>query len=107
MFISFVYVSNLASKRKNLWKQLVIDLKLIHKPGLVTGDFNVVLRTDEKRRTYVEVCLVAEFNNCILSSGLLEAVHTGLKFTWRSCEMKKISSRLDRALGNQTISAVS
>lgn len=35
-----------------------------------------------------------------MAGGLIEAFHAGLKFTRRSGEAKKISSRLDRALDN-------
>lgn len=41
---------------------------------------------------------LAEFNDRVLASGLLEASHTGLHFTWKSGEARNISFRIDRTL---------
>lgn len=98
---TFVYAKNLASERLSLWKQITELAKDINIPWIVTGDFNSVLKTNEKKGGLtLRVSQVAEFNNCVLSAGLVEAIHSGLKYTWRSGKSKKITSRLDRVLGN-------
>lgn len=54
----------------------------------------------KKGELTLKVLQIAKFCDCILASGLIEAFHTSLKFTWESGELKNIASRFDRALGN-------
>lgn len=47
------------------------------------GDFNAVLKAEEKKGGFtLKVSQLVEFNNCIVAIGLLEPVHSGLKYTW-------------------------
>lgn len=79
--ITAVHASHNPVARNSLWKQL--GLGTIPIPWLVVGDFNCILRLDEKKggRIIKEVYMNA-FRSCISDNGLVEAVSLGKKFTW-------------------------
>lgn len=101
---TFVYAHNWASLRRQLWSYLVQTSKQINNNWMVMGDFNAVLKTNEKRGgSTLRLSQTEEFNKCVVAAGLSEAIHSGLKFTWFSGEVKKIACRLDRVLINDKI----
>ncbi|XP_026378664.1 uncharacterized protein LOC113273111 [Papaver somniferum] len=78
--ISFVHASYVQVTRHRLWQQL--DMKDTVTPWLVMGDFNCILRLDEKkcgRETRSSV--IIEFSDWIDDINLFEADSLGNKFT--------------------------
>ncbi|XP_026399721.1 uncharacterized protein LOC113295604 [Papaver somniferum] len=99
--ISFVRASYVQVTRRRLWQQL--DMQDSVTPWLVMGDFNCVLRLDEKKgglepRTSV----INEFSDWMDDNDLFEADSLGTKFTWsnRQSGSSRIISKLDRAVIN-------
>ncbi|XP_026435983.1 uncharacterized protein LOC113333792 [Papaver somniferum] len=101
VWITAVHASWDPVTRRLLWKQL--RLGFISIPWLVLGDFNCVLRLDEKKggrptlSTYMN-----EFQSWIYDNGLVEADSIGKKYTWSNCQSgdRHIVSRNDRAIVN-------
>ncbi|XP_026443907.1 uncharacterized protein LOC113344070 [Papaver somniferum] len=100
-FITAVHASFNAVSRKMLWSQL--GLGSISIPWLVVGDFNCVLRLEEKKGGIPnkEVYMI-DFRNWISDNGLVEADAIGKKYTWSNCQKgrRRIVSKHDRALVN-------
>ncbi|XP_026385072.1 uncharacterized protein LOC113280695 [Papaver somniferum] len=100
-FITDVHASYNPVVRKRLWRQL--DLGFISIPWLVLGDFNCVLRLEEKKggRLIKEVYM-NEFRSWISDNGLVEADAIGKKYTWSNCRSgaHRIVSRHDREVFN-------
>ncbi|XP_026410603.1 uncharacterized protein LOC113305820 [Papaver somniferum] len=93
---------NSVNSRRFLWSemQLISDLK---KPWLIVGDFNAILRMEEKvggnspsRRS------ILDFSECIDTCQLIQAPKVGLDFSWSNCKhgSKRILCNLDRAFFN-------
>ncbi|XP_026433322.1 uncharacterized protein LOC113330706 [Papaver somniferum] len=100
-FITAVHASYNPVARKILWRQL--GLGFIYIPWLVLGDFNYVLRLEEKKggRPIKEVYM-NEFRRWISDNGLVEADDVGKKYTWSNCRngAQRIVSKHDRAFSN-------
>ncbi|KAF6158118.1 hypothetical protein GIB67_014912 [Kingdonia uniflora] len=91
------------TNRRDLWKDLSV-LGSSNLPWLVVGDFNLVLRGEDKRGGRgVRWNASAEFQEFVNSSYLLEANSSGSEFTWCNGKMgnKRILCKLDRMLCNQ------
>ncbi|XP_026428608.1 uncharacterized protein LOC113324501 [Papaver somniferum] len=78
VFISCVHASYIQVFRRRLWSQLsVVDS---NSPWMVIGDFNCVLRNDEKRGGRdVHTSSMNEFNDWMEGNGLFEADSLGSK----------------------------
>ncbi|XP_026378660.1 uncharacterized protein LOC113273107 [Papaver somniferum] len=103
VFISCVHASYTQVFRRILWSQLsVVDSTT---PWLVIGDFNCVLRNDEKKGGRdVLTSSINEFSDWMEENGLFEADSLGSKFTWTNGQsgVRRIISKLDRAIINET-----
>ncbi|XP_026451799.1 uncharacterized protein LOC113352157 [Papaver somniferum] len=101
-FVTAVHASFDLVARRRLWRQL--GLGFISIPWLVLGDFNCVLRLDEKNggRTIKEIYM-NEFGSWISDNGLVEADVIGEKYTWSNCRsgFQLIVSKHDRAIVNE------
>ncbi|XP_026459126.1 uncharacterized protein LOC113359759 [Papaver somniferum] len=100
-FITAVHASYNAVSRKMLWSQL--GLGSISIPWLVVGDFNCVLRLEEKKGGIPnkEVYMI-DFRSWISDNGLVEADAIGKKYTWSNCQKgrRRIVSKHDREIVN-------
>ncbi|XP_026428826.1 uncharacterized protein LOC113324751 [Papaver somniferum] len=100
-FITAVHASYNPVVRNRLWRQW--DLGFISIPCLVLGDFNCVLRLEEKKggRPIKEVYM-NEFRSWISDNGLVEADAIGKKYTWSNCRSgaQRIVFKHDRAVVN-------
>ncbi|XP_026442655.1 uncharacterized protein LOC113342278 [Papaver somniferum] len=100
--ISLVHAISVQTTRRNLWRQL--DMGALQLPWLAIGDFNCVLRNDEKKGGATpRTAVVNEFSDWLDDNGLFEAECLGCKFTWsnRQSGVHRIISRLDRAVINE------
>ncbi|XP_026443572.1 uncharacterized protein LOC113343651 [Papaver somniferum] len=100
-WITAVHASCDPAARRNLWQQL--GLGFVSVPWLVLGDFNCILRLDEKKggRSILSIYM-NEFRSWISDNGLVEADSIGKKYTWSNCQSgdRRIVSRNDRAVVN-------
>ncbi|XP_026448377.1 uncharacterized protein LOC113348737 [Papaver somniferum] len=98
VFISCVHASYIQVFRRRLWSQLsVVDSTT---PWLVIGDFNCVLRNDEKKGGRdVLTSSINEFSDWMEENGVFEADSLGSKFTWTNGQsgVRRIISKPRRA----------
>ncbi|XP_026435777.1 uncharacterized protein LOC113333560 [Papaver somniferum] len=97
--IYFVHASYIQVTRRRLWQQLVMQDSIT--PCLVMGDFNCVLRLNEKKgglepRTSV----INDFSDWMDDNSLFETDSLSSNFTWsnRQSGPRRIISKLDREL---------
>jgi len=104
-FVSFVYASNFAAERKDLWS----DIKYHHdsplfynKAWLICGDFNEILE-GEDHSLYESSPFVLQgmrdFQDLIRHCELTDMSYQGQRYTW--CNKRKegvICKKLDRVL---------
>ncbi|XP_026420111.1 uncharacterized protein LOC113316100 [Papaver somniferum] len=99
--ISFVHASYVQVTRRRLWKQLnSLDTSI---SWLVMGDFNCVLRLDEKKGGLEpRTSAINKFSDWMNDNNLFEADFLGTKFTWTNGQSGShiIISKLDRAVIN-------
>ena len=102
-FISVVYAYNDGESRKTLWNDLYNHSRSIREPWLVMGDFNCVLKIEER----VSNCEpnwndVKDFNECLNEAGLTDTASTGCTYTWTNNQEggDRKWIKLDRALCN-------
>ncbi|XP_026433629.1 uncharacterized protein LOC113331059 [Papaver somniferum] len=99
--VSFVHASYIQVTRRRLWQQLSI-----HDDStfcLVIGDFNCILRLDDKRGGLEpRTSAINEFSDWLDDNSLFEADALGTKFTWtnRQSGTDRIISKLDRDVIN-------
>ncbi|XP_026420711.1 uncharacterized protein LOC113316778 [Papaver somniferum] len=99
--ISIVNASSVQVTRRTLWNQL--DMGDHRVPWLVIGDFNCVLRNEERGGGIPRTSVVNEFSDWLDDINLFEAESLGNKFTWtnRQSGVRRIISRLDHAVINE------
>ncbi|XP_058748823.1 uncharacterized protein LOC131621801 [Vicia villosa] len=102
-FLTVIYAQNQLTNRRKLWADLQTIGISISKPWIIIGDFNNVLRSDDR----IEGSEVHEFEYRDLeylmeSLGLFEHDTKGPHFTWSNKHADGlIYSRIDRALCNR------
>ncbi|XP_026448006.1 uncharacterized protein LOC113348446 [Papaver somniferum] len=99
--ISFVHASYVQVIRRSLWQQLNLQDESI--PWLVMGDFNCILRLDEKNGGLEpRTSAINEFSDWLDDNNLFEADSLGSKFTWTNSQSgtNRIISKLDRVVIN-------
>ncbi|XP_026377979.1 uncharacterized protein LOC113272344 [Papaver somniferum] len=100
--ISLVHAISLQTSRRNLWRQL--DMGALQVPWLTIGDFNCVLRNEEKKGGVTpRAAVVNEFCDWLDDNDLFESESLGCKYTWSNKQsgVHRIISRLDRAVINE------
>lgn len=103
--VSFIYASNYAQRRREVWSCCVELAKVnTQNPWLVLGDFNAVRFTHERQGgsgRWNAIC--EELNNCLFEAELEDLKFRGLLYTWnKNCEKFFIRRKLDRSLINST-----
>ncbi|XP_026443168.1 uncharacterized protein LOC113343060 [Papaver somniferum] len=101
VYISFVHASYIQTTRRRLWQQLVMQDTIT--PWLVIGDFNCILRLNEKKGGLeIRSSVIDEFSDWMDDNDLFESDSLGSKFTWcnRQSGTRRIVSKLDRAIIN-------
>lgn len=100
IFFSAIYASTDFNTRHSLWTNLISTCP--HKPWLIGGNFNKVLRASEKfGGNSINRNRVNLFWNCINHYGLNDLGFKGSKFTWTNRNSRNlILERLDRCLAN-------
>ena len=98
----FCIWSDTRVEREDLWsdlkKNVVIDLP----SWLILGDFNAIMKFDERIGNPVQAREVEEMQQCMNWCQLMELKSSGQYYTWNNKQegSERIFCRLDRALGN-------
>lgn len=73
ILFSCVYAKNLIEERKFLWEEIVFVSQMGYNQWIVGGDFNVILRQDEKKGGNVSNRdAILDFHQAITNAGLLD-----------------------------------
>ncbi|XP_026411895.1 uncharacterized protein LOC113307627 [Papaver somniferum] len=97
-----IHAASLTVQRRSFWNDL-LTISILNKPWLVMGDFNTVMKADEKKGELKPMLIsMLEFNNCLHSCGLIQAPKNGLQFSWSNnrAGKKRIICNLDRVVFN-------
>ncbi|XP_071933582.1 uncharacterized protein [Coffea arabica] len=102
LLATFVYASNSIDERECLWHDLVQLNVDSNCPWIVLGDFNTVLKMDEKIGGLMVNPRDRSFGNCLFDCGLDNLKWRGLKYTWTNKQdgIHRICCKLDRVLVN-------
>lgn len=105
MNVTFVYASCDARVRQELWERLeeIAEGQIGSEPWGVVGDFNCILRADEKRGGLAyNMTKSAPFQHCIDRADLRETTYYGNTYTWWNGrqERQAVWKKLDRCLVN-------
>ncbi|KAL0289271.1 UNVERIFIED_CONTAM: putative ribonuclease H protein [Sesamum radiatum] len=91
--------------RRDLWRNIVqLSGGICDEPWLLTGDFNAVMDGSEVNGYAADTSnSMAEFQECVATSGLIQLSYTGAPFTWHNCSEggRSLWKRLDRMLVNE------
>ncbi|XP_026433422.1 uncharacterized protein LOC113330830 [Papaver somniferum] len=101
VYISFFHASYIQTTMRRLWQQLVMQDSIT--PWLVIGDFNCILRLNEKKGGLeIRSSVIGDFSDWMDDNNLFESDSLGSKFTWcnRQSGTSRIISMLDRAIIN-------
>ncbi|XP_071722187.1 uncharacterized protein [Rutidosis leptorrhynchoides] len=104
---TIVYAHNEMEDRRSLWEFIAREGAAISIPWFVQGDFNVVLKEEEKKGGHgLDYMAALEFEDALISANLLEMRFQDPLFTWnnRQEEGDRIYCKLDRVLLNQACS---
>ncbi|XP_074301220.1 uncharacterized protein LOC141632581 [Silene latifolia] len=101
--VTFVYAFNVRQDRKELWRQLQIISAKVAAPWICLGDFNVVLKMEERLGSdHIHLVDMQEFGQCLDSCGLADHPATGCQFTWNNKQGNGLRlAKLDRILASQ------
>ncbi|XP_015072451.1 uncharacterized protein LOC107016517 [Solanum pennellii] len=103
IILTVMYGFNTIEQRKSLWQEMNIMSKGISQPWLIVGDFNAILSTkDRLAEVPVTINEIKDFAECVRDIGVNELQWKGNCYTWtnKKCGRDRISSRIDRAFGN-------
>ncbi|XP_057246809.1 uncharacterized protein LOC130589545 [Beta vulgaris subsp. vulgaris] len=102
-FCSFIYGLNSRQERMDLWKDLK-DIKMNDAPWVIMGDFNSIMRTDERVGQPVRTREIMDMLQCMEECNLNELKTSGQFYTWNNKQegIDRVFCKLDRALGNES-----
>lgn len=98
-----VYAAPSASRRSGLWEELKDVIQDIDEPVIVGGDFNTILRLDERNGGNGRLSTDSlAFGDRVNDLSLIDMGFTGNRFTWRRGRETNtcMAKRLDRVLCN-------
>jgi len=99
--IIVVYAAPSVSRRSGLWEKLSEVLESLEGPIVIGGDFNTIVRLDERSGGNGSLSLDSvQFGDWINSNCLVDMGFNGNKFTWKrgKVEANFVAKRLDRVL---------
>uniref|UniRef100_A0A803LLU8 Uncharacterized protein n=1 Tax=Chenopodium quinoa TaxID=63459 RepID=A0A803LLU8_CHEQI len=99
---SFLYGSNDADVRKELWNQLGYFASICTDPWIVTGDFSCPLNADDRIGRQISFGEMRPFKDSVESCGLQDMIQVSAKFTWTNKHQgdARVYSKIDRTLIN-------
>ena len=103
IMLTVVYGLNTTEQRKSLWKDLENLAQGITQSWLIVGDFNAVMYAKDRiAGVPITSNEIKDFGDCARDMGVNELQWNGNYYTWnnKQCGESRISSRIDRAFGN-------
>ncbi|XP_070033084.1 uncharacterized protein [Nicotiana tomentosiformis] len=102
--LSMVYAYNSRAERKSLWSYLANISRGCHLPWLVVGDFNSVLRIDDRiGGNPITVGEIMDFHECVEECELIELPQQGSRYTWNDRHgQERIDSKIDWVFVNRS-----
>ena len=104
---SFVYASNCAVERRQLWSEMeLINGSVVgtNNAWIMHGDFNVALSVQEHSRalaTRSDHGAIRDFQEVVHNCDMMYLAQVGSSFTWTNCQDDNpISKKLDRVMAN-------
>ena len=97
-FLTIVYGSPQSKYRKELWRELGIIYDTMCNPWVVGGDFNAILKKEEKMgglNAKIHSC--KKFGSWVQDCNMNDMGFVGSRFTWKR---GMVQERLDRFLCN-------
>ncbi|XP_019232463.1 PREDICTED: uncharacterized protein LOC109213163 [Nicotiana attenuata] len=102
IMLTVVYARNKQHERTRLWYELQMMGNQVQIPWLISGDFNSVLKTEDRMGQPVTMNEIKEFKHCIDSIQLTPLNTKGCFYTWCNKQYAddRVYSRIDWAFGN-------
>ena len=101
--ITLSYMVIQPHKRKHVWNHLLSFRSTVTGPWVWIGDFNQVLKQEDKFSLRNQACLGAtELYNCLQEASMIPMNATRVKFTWNNNRDDEdlVLERLERAFVN-------
>ncbi|KAK9704781.1 hypothetical protein RND81_07G010500 [Saponaria officinalis] len=102
-WLSIVYGLNYRAERQELWHDLASLSTGCSMPWILMGDFNVVLRDDEKKSAGMfDHGSMGDFGDCCQSLQLMDLPYQGVFYTWNNKQFADARTwcKLDWVMGN-------
>lgn len=101
-YISFIYASNCAIERRDLWNNILATAGTIgDQAWSILGDFNVCLGPNENSNGNPWNSAMLEFRDCLISAEITDLRSTGSLYTWWNSNISlPVFKKLDRCLVN-------
>ncbi|OIS98432.1 hypothetical protein A4A49_60914, partial [Nicotiana attenuata] len=95
--MTIVYEYNSKEERKEFWSYLRDISQRNHMPWLIVGDFNTVLKQDDRiGGNPIIIGEIIDFHDCMEECGLIEIPQSGSRYTWSDRhERGRIWSKID------------
>ncbi|XP_026420155.1 uncharacterized protein LOC113316149 [Papaver somniferum] len=93
-----VYGPNKPTERDDFWMELDNASRLWDLPWCLGGDFNVILKCDEKKGCTKITKSMRDFANFIYTHDLIDLPMKVSRYTWSNGQSNLVMSRLDRFL---------
>lgn len=99
---TFIYASNGAADRKQLWDDLRIIKAQVQGAWILTGDFNCPLYQDDRIGSDIQFAEIADFQACVNDCDVTDLAAIGCKFTWSNNQLgdSRVMTKIDRCLIN-------
>ncbi|XP_074278086.1 uncharacterized protein LOC141601690 [Silene latifolia] len=100
--LTFVYAFNSAVDRLVLWEHLVRISSTMDGPWACMGDFNIILKEEERfGNTQAHYTEMQDLYTCLVSSSLFDHPATGCTYTWTNKrDASACWAKLDRVVVN-------
>uniref|UniRef100_A0A803QI18 DUF4283 domain-containing protein n=1 Tax=Cannabis sativa TaxID=3483 RepID=A0A803QI18_CANSA len=101
-FVSLVYAFNDVKKREELWDELEEVAHKIDEPWLIMGDFNEILKANERIGKRAQSLPSQRFRDSMEKCKMADLKFSGSFFTWNNKQTpeERIFSKIDRAMVN-------
>lgn len=93
---------NTKDERRALWDYILITNQRKQIPWLVTGDFNSIMKQDDRIwGGAITMEEIEDFHDCVVQCGLMELPYSGSRYTWSDKQgSNKVWSKIGWALVN-------
>lgn len=100
---TFIYAFNSALERCALWEDLIALHVHIRGPWVMMGDFNCIMKPEERIGVAVRPQEIVDIQDCMLRCGMTDLNSTRCLFTWNNKQKEdtRVFCKLDRVMVNE------